>query len=56
MNREITEKKDIIVNNGGFRINMTLYAKVLEAKILTNQPILFQNIKFNRELFKLNKK
>ena len=53
MNREITEKKDIIVNKRGVRINMTLYAKVLEAKILMDQPVLVQNVKFNKELFKL---
>lgn len=52
MREIIKEPKDIIIKKGGFRINMTLYAKVLEAKILTDQPILVQNVKFNRQLFK----
>ena len=44
--------KDIIIKKRGLRINMTLYAKILEAKILKDQPVLVQNVKFNKELFK----
>jgi len=44
--------KDIIIKKRGLRINMTLYAKILEAKILKDQPVLIQNVKFNKELFK----
>ncbi len=53
MRQIIKETKDIIIKKRGVRINMTLYAKVLEAKILMDQPILIQNVKFNKELFKL---